>query len=160
MSSVLCLCSLASVLCPLSHVSVPYLPSSVPYLTYLFLVSRPLSPCPTALLLVSPPPPSYVSALSLLSPVPYISRICSLPTVRCPQSYASVPCIPSSIPVSRLCSLSPVLCSLPINCSSVHFLWLSIPLFLSYAPLFSILCSSISCPLSIVFHTCEKASFS
>jgi hypothetical protein len=122
-----------SVLFALSHGSAPCLPSSDPCLTSLnVLVSRPLSP---------------------------VSRICSLPTVRCPQSLFLVS-RPLSL-VSRLCSLSPVLCTLPINCPSVPFCGY-IPPFLSLAPLFPVLCSSLSCPLCpyLIFHTCDNASFS
>jgi hypothetical protein len=43
-SSLLHICSLSPVLCHLSHISVPCLPSAVPSLTFLFLVSRSLSP--------------------------------------------------------------------------------------------------------------------
>jgi hypothetical protein len=78
-------------------------------------------------------------------------------TSLCIHSYVSDFCLPSSI--SRLCSLSPVLCTLSheicplspiilslflttVNCLSVRG---SIPLFLSIVPLFPFLCSSVSC---------------
>ncbi len=63
--------SLSIVLCPLSHVFVCTLSPIlyVPCLKSLFFVSRPLSP---------------------------VSRIKH--TIRCPQSYVSVPCSPSSVP--------------------------------------------------------------
>ncbi len=98
----------------------------------------PLIPCLTSLFLVS-------------RPLSTVSCICvSLPTVRCPQSYVSVPCLPSSVhcltylslayrplaPVLRLCSLynvyhvhfqsfssfplSPILCPLLPSLSNVH----------------------------------------
>jgi hypothetical protein len=90
--------ALSPILCLLSYVSVPCLPSSGTCLTSLFLVSRPLV---------------------------YVSRLCSLPSVRCPQSclcslspvfcilsHVYVPCLPSADPSLCLCSLSPVLCIL------------------------------------------------
>ncbi len=64
-----------------------------------------------------------------------------------PLSHGSAPCLPSS----------PWPCphgSPPCPSSSVHCLLSpfcgSIPLFVSFAPLFPVLCSSISCPLSFV----------
>ncbi len=84
--------------------------------------------------------------------------------VPCLMSMFLVSCPPS--PVSWLYSLSPclfvVLCPLypvyplsqcPLFCSSI-------PLSVSFAPLFPVFCSSISCPLSLVFHTCENSRFS
>ncbi len=100
-------------------------------------------------------------------PLSQISVPC-LHAFRCPQSYVSVPCIPSS--VSQLCSLSLVLCTLshviwslspillsssyitPINFPSVPFSVALILLFLSFTLLFPVLCSSVSCPLFLVFH--------
>jgi hypothetical protein len=78
------------------------------------------------------------------------------------------PCLPAQSPKFFRCMKGPwrfklqktVLCTLSINCPNVPYLWLySTALALSFAPLFPVLCSSISCPLSHVFHFCENASY-
>jgi hypothetical protein len=136
-----------------------------------------------------------LSRLCTLSPIlsPLLFCLCSLSPILGPLSHISVPCLPSAVPVLRLCSLYPVL--YPLSCGSAPCLLSSVPcltwpvpflpfsflrplsavpvspicgsisLFLSFAPLVPVLCSSDSCPLSLqllslVFHTCENASFS
>jgi hypothetical protein len=131
MSPVLRLCSLSPVLCPLSHVSVPCLPSAVPSLMSLFLVSCPLSS---------------------------VSRLCSLSLVLCTLSLSHVLCTLSHV----ICSLSPILLSPSHNQyqqSQCLLLCGSLPLFLSFTPLFPVLCSSISCPLFLVFYIARMRVF-
>ncbi len=117
--------------------SYPFFPSCVPCLTSLPCLPS-YVPCLTSLFLIVSRP---------LSPV---SRLCSLSPVLCTQSHL-------------ICPLAPILLSLspnPYQLSQWPLFCGSILLFLSFVPLFPIFCSSVSFPLSIVFHTCENASFS
>ncbi len=92
--------------CGAPHTFCTCLPSYIPCLTFLFLVSRPLSPVSCTCLLLSYHP---------LSPV---LRLCSLSPVLCPLSQVSVPFLPSAVP--SLCSLYPVL--YPMSHGSAHCL--------------------------------------
>ncbi len=124
--------SLSNVLCALSQVSAL---SAFPCLMSLFLV--------------------FCALCS-------VSRLCVLTPVGCPQSYVSVPCLPSSVPcltplflVSHplypvSCDLSPVSYppfSVPSPTSTVQcpLFCGSIPLFFSFVPLFFL--SHVSCPM-------------
>jgi hypothetical protein len=100
---------------------------------------------------------SPVLRLHSLSPV-----LTSLFLVSCPLSQVSVPCLSAFVscltgfvpcfPYSSLRPLTPINCQCPLFCGSI-------PLFLSFVPLFTVLCSSVSCPLPLVFHTCENARY-
>jgi hypothetical protein len=73
--------------------------------------------------------------------------LCSLSPVFSPLSHSSVPCLPTSVPCRSTVPVSP-------------FLWLySMPLGLSFAPLFPVLCSSISCPLSTCLSYLQECKF-
>jgi hypothetical protein len=135
--------SLSNVLCPLSHVSVPCLPSR----TSQFFVFRPLSRlcslppvrCPVLRLCSLSPLRSLTSLFRVSRPLSPVLRVCSMSLVRCPQSYVSVPCLPSAVPsltslflvsrplspVLRLCSLSLVLCTLSHVICPLSFILLS-----------------------------------
>jgi hypothetical protein len=76
------------------------------------LSSVPLSPSPVPCLT------SYVSCLKCLFLVSHplfpVSRLCSLFPVHCSLSHVSVLCLPSSVSVSLLCSLFPSFVSHPL----------------------------------------------
>ncbi len=122
--------------------------SSLPHVTH---SSVPFSrPCLT----------SFVPSLYFVSQ-PRSSVLClsSLSPVLCPLSRGSAPCLPSSVPsLTALFILSrplyPVyqLSQCPLYCGSI-------PVVLSFAPLFPVLCFFFSCPLPLAFHICENASF-
>jgi hypothetical protein len=91
-------------------------------------------------------------------PMSSVSRLCSLPPALNTLSHVSVSCLLSSEPCltwSVPCLQSSFIRPLSLVC---HF-WSSIPQFLSFFLLFPVLFSSVSSPLSLVFHTCENSSF-
>ncbi len=152
-SLVLRLCSLSPVLCPLSHVSVPCLPSAVPSLTSLFLNCLPRafsefflsSSCHPFSVLFSPP--CLTSIVSSLT-----SLYCTLSPVLYPLSHGSSLCSRPVYPVSRdlfPVSQPPFSSPNPYQLSQGLLFCGSIPLFLSFAPLFPVLCSSDSCLVRI-----------
>jgi hypothetical protein len=135
--------------------SVPSDPSSVPFY-------RPISNsyvnCITSLFLVSSSPVTPVFRLFLVPlPLSPVSRLCSLPPVRCPHAVSplcSYSCLPSAVPALRLCSLSPVLCrlshvSVPCLPSSVHCLTWSFP-WLPFCFLPPINCPSVHFSVALV----------
>jgi hypothetical protein len=129
---------------PLSYVSAPCLWSLVPCLTYQFLayhlLSLDLLPVPCILSSIT-----WLIALLLVSHPLYPVTHYPFPVSR--------DLFPVSLPSSFLCPLTTYqLSQCPLFCGSI-------PLFLSFALLFPVLCSSVSCPLSLAFHTCENGSF-
>jgi hypothetical protein len=142
--------------------SRPCLTSCVSCLTSLYLAYHPMSP-----------DMPLCSLSFVLSP---LSRLCSLPPVRCTQSYVSVPCLPSAVlsltplflvssplslflvsrPLSsvfRLCSLSPVRC--PQSFVSVPCLLSPVFRLCSLSPVRSLTSLFlVSCPQSYVSVPC------
>ncbi len=127
--------------------SCPCLMSFVPSLTPLYFISHPMFPVPCL--------PSSVPCVRYLfrCPQSYVSDPCP---ILYPLPHGSAPCLPFSVPCltwSVPCLPSSFLHPLtPINCPSVPLCG-SIPLFLSFAQLFPVLCSFIFRHLSLVFHT-------
>jgi hypothetical protein len=108
-------------------------------------------PCPTYLFLacMRSAVPSFTSLFLVSRPLSSVSLLCSLSPVFCTLSHV-------------ICSLSPTLLSPSYNpyqqsqCLLFSFL---LPLFLSFSLLFPVLCSSVSCPLFLVFHIARMRAF-
>jgi hypothetical protein len=74
--------------------------------------------------------------------------------VYCTDEYRTVSVsVPDPDPLVRSTDPDPSIIEQSLLCDHI-------PLLLSFATLFPVLCSSISCPRSLVFHTCENSSFS
>jgi hypothetical protein len=111
----------------------------------LCLVSHPLSP----VLRLHSLYPVLTSLFLVSCPLSPVSRLCSLSPGLCILSHGICPLFPLLLsPSPNLYQLS----QCPLYCGSF-------PLFLSFVPLFTVLCSSVSCPLPFVFHTCENARY-